>query len=82
MLLLSLQGCNPRAHMSDKEKGKKEKKEKKEKTRKEKKRNETTRLDYAFWRQSNEEPSIILSCPGHNLHQHICGNNDATLVGV
>jgi len=45
-----------------KEKKRKEKK-RKEKKRKEKKRKEKKRKDYAFWRQFNERPSIILGCP-------------------
>ena len=38
--------------------------QRKEKKRKEKKRKEKKRKDYAFWRQFNEKPSIIPSCPG------------------
>ena len=48
-----------------KEKKRKAKK-RKAKKRKEKKRKEkkTKEKDYASWRQFNEEPSIILGCPG------------------
>ena len=49
-----------------KEKKRKEKK-RKEKKRKEKKRKEKTRLDYAFWHQFNEKPSITPGCPGQAL---------------
>ena len=36
----------------------------KERKGKERKRKEKKSLDYAFWRQFNEKPSIIPGCPG------------------
>jgi len=35
--------------------------------RKEKKRKEKKRIEYAFWRQFNEKPSVIPGCPGVGL---------------
>ncbi len=58
-------------------KGKERKgKERKRKEQKRKNRKEQKRKDYAFWRQFNEKPSIILGCPRTDQ----CTNGSAFLA--